>query len=251
MTAPTPLRIYIGTEDNQFVAQQVLAYSIETQASVPVAVIPTYAQQLQFDMSKLGGTKFGLVRFNVPHLAGYRGRAIYLDADQLVFADIKDLFDSLDSTHAIACVQQPRGTYNDQPLEPGNYSSVMVLNCARLADWNPATLFNQILPNDAPPVPGKIHYKDFIQLQAVDQSRIQPLDAHWNQFNEVTPETKLVHFSHVSTQPWKNPKHPLAPLWTQWLRRAIKAGYLSRWQVFTEIRKKHLHKHYYRVVFGL
>ncbi len=240
------MKIIIGTEDNQYIPQQVLIYSIKQTLSIDAEIVPATQQT-----ARVGGTNFGFVRFEVPALCGYKGRAVYMDADQLVFTDMKDLFDQLDSKHDVACVQEPEGTFGGKTVEKGNQTSVMVLNCERLTDWKPETMFDNVVPNRAEVEPGQILYRDFMKLAFMDESRVQPLDPRWNHFNTVKKDTKLVHFSHVRSQPWKDPQHPLTDFWGEWLVKAMKAGYVSRMRLWKEIRKGHVDKHFMKSVLRL
>lgn len=234
-----PLRVYIGTEDDQLVPQKVLAYSIHRSARQPVQV--TAVKQ---DGPRLGGTHFGFVRFHVPRLGGYQGRAIYLDADQLVFHDIHDLASQLDEGHAIGLVNDPQGTFGGKPVSRHNQTSVMVLDCAQLRDWDPGTMFQPVVPNRAEPAPGQIRYRDFMMLTWFDASRIQPVDPRWNHFNIVAADTRLTHFSHVRDQPWRNPRHPLTGLWAHWLREAVRAGAVGRAELLREIWRGAVHRRF-------
>lgn len=238
------LTVYIGTENDQLIPQRVLEYSIHKTVSQPVRVCP-----VKQEIERVGGTNFGFVRFLVPKLNGFRGRAIYLDADQLVFTDINQLGQSLDSAYSIALVNQPRGTFGQKPVGQHNQTSVMVLDCEMLQDWNPDTLFDNVVPNRAELAPGQIHYREFMMLSWFDQSKIQPLDPRWNHFNIVEPDSKLTHFSYVRTQPWKNPRHPLTKFWGQWLREAIKSGAITRRELLGEIWRGAVHKYFLRYVF--
>lgn len=235
------VKVVIGTERNQYIAQKVLEYSILKNASKEVEI--QFATQQE---GRKGGTNFGFVRFHVPELCGYSGKAIYLDADQLVFDDINNLAASLDDNHAVALVNSPEGYFGDKPVGQHNQTSVMVLNCDQLKDWNPQTMFDPVVPNRTELREGQIHYRDFMMLSWFDQSRIQPLDARWNHFNIITPETKLVHFSHVRSQPWKNPKHKLTEQWGLWLRDAIRDGYLARWDLVRDVFLGHLDRYFLR-----
>ena len=243
--AQEKLKIFIGTEPNQYVPQQVLIYSIKEKLSRPADIRPTRQKD-----GRVGGTNFGFVRFNVPQLANYNGKAVYMDADQIVLDDMAKLFDALDDSHDIALVQNAQGSYNKKELTRANQTSVMVLNCDRLKDWNPKTMFDGVVANREEPKAGQIRYKNFMQLEHLDQSRIQELDPAWNHYNQEFPNSKLIHFSHVRSQPWKNPAHALTPMWTQWLKRAMKAGYLSRARLLWEIIRGHVHTSFLPLVWG-
>jgi hypothetical protein len=235
------IQIAIGSEIRQRIPQQVLEYSIRKHTSAEVDIrFPTPP------VRRVGGTRFGFARFCVPHAFGYGGRAIYLDADQLVLADLQELVDSLDLDHAIGLVRNIEGTFAGKPVEPRNETSVMVLDCAKLKAWDPGMLFDRVVPNGAVLRPGQIHYRDFMRLAWIDPEWIQPLDPRWNHYNLVRRDTKLVHFSHVREQPWKRPNHPLAAYWERWLAEAIDAGAVSRRDVLTAVARLHVHPHYLR-----
>ena len=68
------IRVLVGTQDDQYVCQKVLEHSIRVNAREPVDV-----SFHTFSGARVGGTFFGFVRFLVPSLCGYAGRAIYLD----------------------------------------------------------------------------------------------------------------------------------------------------------------------------
>lgn len=238
------IRIVIGTEDAQYVPQQVLKYSIEKNTSHPVEI-----HCIQQEGERVGGTNFGFVRFIIPSMFNFEGKAIYVDADQLVLTDVEGLWSSLDDEHDIAVVQNAEGFFGDKVVQQCNQTSVMVLNCERLKNWDPKTLFDNVVPNRAPLEDNQIHYRDFIKLDWMDQSRLQSLDPRWNHFNIIQDDSKLVHFSHVRSQPWKKPDHPLTEMWGRWLKKAIRAGYIKRRELWREIRRGHLHKHFLRFVF--
>jgi len=133
-------------------------------------------------------------------------------------------------------------------VEVRNQSSVMVLDCGKLADWRPQELLETVVPNSETPGPGQIRYKDFMYLGFVDQEKIQPLDPRWNHFNIIRDDTKLVHFSYVRGQPWKKPGHPLARTWTDWMKRAMVAGCLTKGELAREVLRRHIHPAYARYV---
>lgn len=238
------LTVYIGTEDDQLIPQKVLEYSICRHARRPVQV-----RSVKQEVARVGGTNFGFVRFCVPQMNGYQGKAIYLDADQLVFADIYELADLLDEQATVALVNQPKGTFGNKLVGQHNQTSVMVLDCAKLRDWDPDTLFQHVVPNRTELQPGQIHYRDFMMLSWFDQSKIQPIDPRWNHFNIVETDSKLTHFSYVRNQPWKNPNHPLTEFWGKWLREAICAGAVSRLELLREVWRGAVHRRFLSYMF--
>lgn len=240
------IRIVVGTEASQYVPQKVLEYTIRKHTSEPVDI--RFVTQNAAD--RVGGTNFGFVRFMVPSVFNFEGKAIYLDADQVVLKDIKGLWNSLPTNCDVACVQNAEGEFGGKPVGQHNQTSVMVMNCARLKDWDPKTMFAKVVPNRAELKPGEMHYRDFMMLGFMDQSRVGELDPRWNHFNMVRADSNLVHFSHVRSQPWKSPDHSLTVMWDGWLRAATSEGYLGRVELLREIYKKHIDRHFLRSVFS-
>lgn len=237
------LQVVIGTQPNQYLAERVLEYSIRKSASQPVEI-----RRVHQDRASIGGTRFGFVRFLVPSLCGYRGRALYLDADQVVIGDIHELAEELRETFAVGVVRKLAGTFAGQPIEERNETSVMVLDCAQLSAWNPEKIFDPVVPNGAALEAGQIHYRDFMRLAWLDPARIQEIDPCWNHYNMVRDDTKLVHFSHVREQPWKRPRHPFTAFWDQWLAETIAAGDLKRSDVLRAVLRRHAHPYFLKHV---
>lgn len=239
------LQIIIGTQSNQRLPERVLEYSIRKHASREVNV-----RAVRQDRTSPGGTKFGFVRFMVPSLCGYAGKAIYCDADQVALGDVYELADQLHPPHAVGLVRKIEGTFGGKPVEERNETSVMVLDCEKLKDWNPETMFEPVVPNARKALaPGEIRYRDFMRLAWIDPELLEEIDPCWNHYNVVRPDTKLVHFSHVRDQPWKRPQHPCTPFWTQWLLETVAAGDLKKSDIVKATARGHLHPSFLRALF--
>ncbi len=240
-----PVRIFVGTEPSQYIAQQVLGDTIRKHTSSPVEI--RYTRQ---ELPRQGGTKFGFVRFMIPSLCGFQGKAIYMDADIVVYADIRELWDQLSDEKALGLVHDPVGIWGDKPVKKGIHSSVMVMNCERLADWKPEALFKNVVSGKKELQDGQVRYSDFMSMKWVDPAIIQPIDTCWNHYNIVREDTKAIHFSHVRTQPWKSPKHELTPTWEKELLDAIRRGAVKRSEVLREVLKLHIHPHFLKFAFA-
>lgn len=112
------MRVFIGYDDRQPVAYNVLQYSIMARASRPIAITPLVIGQLPIKRSGL--TPFTFSRFLVPWLCNFEGTALFLDIDMLVLSDIAQLFDMTDGS-AVQVVK------NRVKFE---WASVMLFNCA-------------------------------------------------------------------------------------------------------------------------
>jgi hypothetical protein len=225
------IHVSIGSEPKQEIAAAVLRSSILRRASRPVVFSASWLPESGWhpairEVPRLQrGTLFNTWRWLVPRCYANRGRAIYLDADQVVLADIAELWDLLEPGKQFAAVTEARGIFGKKKPEPGAIqTSVMVMDCDA-CDWNPGTLIAQVAA-------GSLAYRDLMQGRFLERSRIQSIDPAWNHFGICEPETKLVHWSHVASQPYRKPEHPTAGVFRQELHAAIRAGHVRRGDVF-------------------
>ena len=92
-----PLKVYVGWDSREDIAFQVCKQSILDNATVPVEVIPLKQGDLRKegiykrDVDAMASTEFTFTRFLVPHLADYKGWALFIDCDFVFLDDIKKL----------------------------------------------------------------------------------------------------------------------------------------------------------------
>jgi len=204
-----PVRIFLGTERGQFRAEQAFLWSIEKHRD-PSRI---YEIHLLRDLSgfKRGFwlTGFTNYRFAIPEFAGFEGRAIYNDADQIYLTDPAHLFDAEMGRAGFLSI-------NDRD------TSVMLIDCKRMAEvWN------------AHDVRGLNRKK--LEARARQAGLWGDLDDGWNaRDSEYAPaESKLVHFTTLHTQPWQPfPDqfvyfpNPTGSLWPELEEEALKANFL-------------------------
>lgn len=163
---------------------------------------------------------FTPLRFMPPELMGYRGRAVVIDPDVFAVGDIWELLTRDMEGNALLC----RPKSGNKGKHGALASSVMLLDCARLTHWRVEEQFNEMFTFQR-------DYMDWISLKLEDRSRIGLFEDEWNDFDRLTPRTKLLHTTKRRHQPWKTglpidfrpadkfrlfpPKH--------WLRRARRA----------------------------
>lgn len=133
------IRIFCGFDQREAVGYHVFAASVIEHATVPVAFVPLNSRGLP-----QGSNEFTFSRFLVPWLCGYEGRAIFMDAaDMVALGDVAELDALFDPAFAVQVVKHPdyrtrhsikyRGTTmqcpnRDYPRK--NWASVMLFNCA-------------------------------------------------------------------------------------------------------------------------
>jgi hypothetical protein len=62
----------------------------------------------------------------------------------------------------------------------------------------------------------------------------------WNSLDELTPETRLLHYTKIKTQPWVYPGHPLGHLWSDEVKLMFADVTLEEELVRTEVAAGHL-----------
>ena len=132
---------------------------------------------------------FTLTRFMPPKLMGYKGRALVVDPDVFAVQDVWELLTRDMQGKAIMC----RGS----KFKNGAFaSSVMLLDCEKLKHWDVEKGFNELFE-------GKRDYHNWISLLMEDRNTIGTFEDEWNDFDKLTPKTKMIHNTRRRTQPWK------------------------------------------------
>jgi lipopolysaccharide biosynthesis glycosyltransferase len=161
-------------------------------------------------------------------LAGFKGRAIYLDSDMQVFKDIKDLWTLPFNDAQVLTVHEP-STSGRRPQ-----FSVMLLDCEHL-DWKIQDIVHKL---DS----GELTYERLMYDMAVAKTVKADVDASWNcleRYKET--ETALLHYTDMVTQPWISINNHLGYLWFRDLFEAVDSGFISR-----EFVKEHVDRGYVR-----
>lgn len=136
---------------------------------------------------------FTPLRFMVPELMGYAGRAVVIDPDIFAVADIWELLSRDMQDKAILCRRRsgPKG-FIDRCFA----SSVMLLDCTKLTHWRCAEQFDELFAF-------KRDYAPWVCLKLEPRDSIGFFENAWNDFDRLTPDTKLLHNTRRRTQPWK------------------------------------------------
>ena len=83
-------------------------------------------------------------------------------------------------------------------LNAGTYaSSVMLLDCARLGHWQVEKQFEELFTFER-------DYRKWINLEYEPDGTIGAFEPEWNDFDRLSPATKMVHNTKRMTQPWKS-----------------------------------------------
>lgn len=137
------INVFIGYDQKEKVAYDVLSYSILKYSSQPVSITPLYLPNLKTifnrEQEALCSTEFSFSRFIVPHLLEYKGWGIFMDCDMLMLQDISNLWNLKDEKYAVQVCKhnyQPKNSSKflgkkQTTYQKKNWSSLMIFNAAR------------------------------------------------------------------------------------------------------------------------
>ena len=201
--------VVIHTNDKQMLGALVSAHSFRRNSRTPEAFEVRVVNASEFpELEEPGHSlvrgghvrawdpedlqSFTPVRFAVPGLLGYHGLALVTDPDVFAVGDVAELFGRDLEGKAIWCTPRPGYHKITDPLA----TSVMLLDCAKLKHWRFADDLAALWEH-------KVDYLDWINLKRENLDTIGLLEPEWNDFDRLTPATKLIHNTKRRTQPWK------------------------------------------------
>ena len=201
--------VFIQANDRQHLGAKISAHSYKRNARDPdsfdVRILHTkdFPRLMNPDQSVLRGGQvrqwdpndlqsFTPLRFYPPTAMGFDGLAVVTDPDVFALGDIGELFSRDLEGKAIWC--RPRPGYHEitDPLA----TSVMLLDCSKLKHWKFDDYLDGLFGH-------RFDYFDWIDLKREKPETIGLLEPEWNDFDQLTPRTKLLHTTKRRTQPWK------------------------------------------------
>lgn len=214
MASEGTIRVFVGADRSQALAVPVLEYSIKRHTSAKVEVIPMLDLPVPVPVDPRNGqrTGFSFSRFCIPKLAGYSGKAIYMDADMLVFGDIRELWNiPFDGAKVVIQKEVKFEETTTQkigaPKKRKKQCAVMLLDCSRL-NWD---IDKIVMDMDA----GKYDYEQLMyDLCILDEKEVKyGVPFEWNSLEHWDSDTRLIHYTDVYTQPWTACGNKYGHLW--------------------------------------
>ncbi len=204
------LKVYIQSNERQWLGALISAYSMKRNSANPEAfdVEIMHVRDYPFLATKEGRTflrggsrrvwhmddlqSFTPLRFMPPKLMGYQGRAVVIDPDVFAVGDVYELFTR--DMQGSAIMGRRRSHKDEKSWQIA--TSVMLLDCANLAHWEPEKEFDELFRFER-------DYKDWIVLRHEAADKLGILEDEWNDFDRLTAQTKMLHNTKRRTQPWK------------------------------------------------
>lgn len=231
-----PVRVFVGADRSQALAVKVLEYSIRRHSTQPIQVIPMVDLPIRApkDVRNTQRTGFSFSRFCIPEMTCHAGKAIYLDADMLVFQDIRALWE-IPFDGAKVVIQQEVKHQEVTTKKFGAPSSrrkqcaVMLLNCDRL-DWKIDRIIDGF---DRGEYSYEMLMYDMCLLKEEEIKYGVPFE--WNSLEYYGPDTCLIHYTDVMTQPWTSSWNRNGFLWFDAVYSMLNEGALRMEDLEQEI----------------
>ena len=202
------VKIFVGYDSREDIAWQVCRHSLLRHSGSLVTVIPLRQSAVRElglytrPQDKNASTEFSLTRFLTPYLAAQGGWVLFCDCDFLYTVDVRQVFEGLDPSKALYCVQHDYTPANAVKMDGKvqttyprkNWSSFMLFNC----DHPDVRALTPEVVNSAPPA--YLHRFEWIK----DPAAIGALDLDWNflegeyEMPERTP--RVIHYTNGG--PW-------------------------------------------------
>lgn len=231
-----PVRVFVGADRSQALAIKVLEYSIKRHTTLPVEVVPMVDLPVRApkDIRNSQRTGFSFSRFCIPELAGYKGKAIYMDADMLVFKDIRSLWEIPFDGAKVVIQQEVKHQeittkkFGAPPVRR-KQCAVMLLDCSRL-DWKIDNIIDGLDRGD-------YNYERLMyELCLLTESEIQyGVPFEWNSLEYYDENTCLIHYTDVATQPWTSCRNRNGEQWFKEVRLMLEDGALTLGELEREI----------------
>jgi len=213
------LNVYIGYDSREDEAHRVCSFSLRHHSTVPLHVVPLRqpalrALGLYTRSSKRNGegklidvldgkpfsTEFSFTRFLVPSVAGFQGRALFVDCDFLFRADVAELDALCVGDRAVWCVK-----HRHEPIETVKMDGRPQEHYRR-KNWSSFVLWDCAHPANAIITPRLVNTRAGSWLHAfswLPDELIGDIPEAWNWLEGYSPkeiDPKAVHFTRGG--PW-------------------------------------------------
>jgi len=217
------LNMFCGFDAREAAGYHTFCASVINRSTVPVAFIP----MASYGMPQ-GTNAFTLSRFLIPYSMDYEGRAVFMDAsDMICLADVAELhtlLNQMPNELAVSVVKHEYKTkhkikYIETPMESPNvdyarknWASMMLVNCEHPGwrELNPSTILSSNILST-------------LQFNFLNDAEIGSIDKQWNVLvdeGQDSKNAKILHWTAGIPAFDYYKKAPCADLWRKEWERA-------------------------------
>lgn len=233
------IKIFIGSGEASVIERKVLIHTLKKHTNRPLDIFvfngthdaverndePPQRINMPLNIKYANVTEFSNYRWYIPQLCNYKGRAIWLDSDMIVFDDIGKLFDTPMENQDMLAV---KGTYNEEEQQDTFATSVLLIDCEKCKKFDVELYYREIAEQ-------KYTYNELMRMAKkfidLHPYRLGALDPNWNVFDFYDERTKLLHYTDLHTQPWRYPNHPYGQTWFDAFFATVETGEISTYDI--------------------
>ena len=206
------IKVFVGASiSDDLDAEEVLYYTLRKNSSEPLEIIPLKPIGNLAGFESGTATPFTNLRWAIPELCNFEGKAIYMDSDIMNFRDIAELWNTDMGGKAIL------GTTSPVKRKTGPFEySVALMDCYRMKQY--------VTPIEELKKTINLHQ----QMHRGLLGDTGLLDMRWNMMDSISfnqGDAWNIHFTIIPTQPWKvgcqtHPRPELVQTWKTLLAEA-------------------------------
>lgn len=195
------VKVFVGYDSTQREAFDVFCHSLEEHCSINFELFGLVMEEFKAytdwwrDADPLQSTEFTYLRFAVPWLCNYEGRALFMDCDMLAMGDLAEILKLPMDDYALRVVKhdhQPTsqvkmGNKVQTSYPRKNWSSMMLMDCSKLTLWS----FEAC---------NEWSGKQLHRFEGIPDEQVGELPDGWNVLDRYDENTKLVHYTEGG--PW-------------------------------------------------
>lgn len=196
-------KIFVGYDSREDVAWEVCRHSLLRHADQELTIIPLRQDALRQlglytrPVDTMSSTEFSITRFLTPYLAAQSGWVAFCDCDFLFTTDVREVFEGLDPSKAVYCVQHEYTPAHSIKMDGKpqvayprkNWSSFMLFNC----DHPDVRALTPAVVNKA--TPAYLHRFEWVR----DDNDIGALEPDWNflvgEYEIVAKTPRVLHYT--------------------------------------------------------
>ena len=219
----TGIPIFIGASDQECdrIQEKILVYTLQKNTNAKLDI--TFLRASNFPkVSALGwGTPFTGLRYVIPKLMEYQGRAIYMDMDMINFRDIEDFYNIDLHGKPFGMIWDSKQSVGERRARGSYCDSMMLMEC-----WNAPKFFDWDEVHNWYNTKAGFKWEFMRRLRKfenpdnpIDNRAVQRIDSRWNCFDGQVTDAPLndkgeieeqytldqafqIHLTALSYQPW-------------------------------------------------
>ena len=230
------IKLFVGSGEASVIERKVLIYSVMKHTKRPIDIFvfngthnsieknnePPVLCPMPLHIKYRNVTEFSNYRWYIPQLCNFEGKAIFADSDMICLSDVGDFFDQNMGENAM--LAKPNAYKLGDANETRWGMSLTLFDCSK-CHFDVENFFSEIDNNLYTLTDLHQMTPQFMKYHTY---KIGNIAKGWNEFDYYDEHTKLIHYTNLYTQPWKDKGHKFGDLWFTYLNEAMESGFITK-----------------------